>query len=572
MRNFKLVMPLLILISATVFIECSGGRKFIPPSPLPNDRQHIPEPNRREYNLVFDHIDKQFTTQLDQSFDISRQFRNLSGKSKQALNVNAFDKVANSSWFTNRNAMEKMSLAEIAKGPNTVDGPDTTGKWILTRAKSEGVTPGFQIKDKRGNRYMIKFDPFGYLELATGAETVSTKLFYAAGYFVPENYIVYFHPSILELGDRVKFTDAKGKKRYMNQNDLDELLNRIEQLPDGRIRATASKYLSGKPIGPFAYQGFRKDDLNDFIPHQHRRELRGLKVMAAWLNHTDTKSGNTLDTYISNNGKSFVRHHLIDFGSTLGSAARGPKTPPTGYINQIDPHEIILRTFTFGLLIRPYEKVDTIKYPSIGLFQSDVFDPASFKPNVPNRAFENCTNLDGFWGAKLVMSFTDEQLECAVAQGQYSNPKTAAYLLKVLKERRDKIGKYWFNKVNPLDKFDLRNVRDGYQQLCFIDLAVKAGLELSQTTKYRYNLKSGGKLVIKEREIGNNTSILLPSKSEQRKLLRAVSGSASNDLLWEIKIQTYRKSNKKWSKWVKVYLDLDITSGEFSLLGIVRQE
>ena len=189
----------------------------------------------------------------------------------------------------------------------------------------------------------------------------------------------------------------------MNQDDLLELLARIHKLPDGRIRALASKYIPGKPMGPYAYQGVRKDDPNDFVPHQHRRELRGLHVVAAWLNHTDTKSGNSFDSYVNENGKSYIRHYLIDFGSTLGSAAHGPMEPMAGHENLIDPHEIFFNILTLGFYVRPFEKLKNIKYPSIGLYESSLFHPGGFKHNVPNPAFENCTNRDGFWGAKLVM-------------------------------------------------------------------------------------------------------------------------------------------------------------------------
>ena len=198
-----LIQLILFALLMNVTVSCSGSRQFVSPHQLPDDRKHIPEPKFRKYNHVTDGFDKQFTYQLKQSLDISRQLRHLFGKPKQAYNIDAFDEVLNSSWFTNRNAKNRMPLEMVAKGPNTNDGPDTSGIWTIKRAKSEGVTPGFHIVDNNNNRYVIKFDPVGYSELATGAEVVSTKLFYAAGYHVPENHIAYFNPDILRLDDNV---------------------------------------------------------------------------------------------------------------------------------------------------------------------------------------------------------------------------------------------------------------------------------------------------------------------------------------------------------------------------------
>ncbi len=544
----------------------------MPPPPLPDDRQHIPEPKVRKYNHIKDGFNKQFTLQAEQSLEFSRQLRHLAGRPKEAFNVDALDEVPNSSWFTNRNHIRRMSTEEIARGPEYGTGPDTTGEWIITRAKAEGITPGFHIEDKHGDQYLIKFDPPGYSEMATGAEVVSTKLFYAAGYNVPENYITYFHPRILRMGEEVKFTDSKGKKRYMNQEDLDELLDRIHKLPDGRIRALASKYIPGKSKGPFAYHGFRRDDPNDFIPHEHRRELRGLRVIAAWLNHTDTKSGNSFDSYVTENGKSYIRHYLIDFGSTLGSAAHGPMRPQAGHENNIDPHAALLSMATLGLFVKPWEKMGEIRYPSIGRYESELFDPGGFKNNVPNPAFENCTNRDGFWGAKIVTSFTDEQLETAVKQGQYSDPEAAAYLLQVLKERRDKTGRYWYSKVNPLDRFELQQSADGKQDLCFVDLATEGNLESKEHSLYRYDLRVGEKLVIRSKKVDNNTCIPLPEGKAQRGFLEMAGGDPNDNLQWEVRIQTKRDSNNRWSKWTKVFLSLDEVSGQYMLLGTSRQE
>ncbi len=52
-----------------------------------------------------------------------------------------------------------------------------------------------------------------------------------------------------------------------------------------------------------ATQGTRSDDPNDLVPHEHRRELRALRVFGAWTNLVDWKAGNTLDTLVEENGR-----------------------------------------------------------------------------------------------------------------------------------------------------------------------------------------------------------------------------------------------------------------------------
>ena len=546
----------LTLIFFTSFITgCGGHGTFRMPEPIPSDQRPVPEPKEKSINIAADGFDKQFAEQVEQSLDLSRQVRNLTGKRQGAINVNAFGEVVNSSWFTNRNGLKRMSIAEVRRGSDSGEGPDTSGTWTVIRAKAEGRTPGFTIQDSRGDRYIIKFDPKGYSELVTGAEVVSTKLFHAAGYHVPENYIAYFDPRILKLGQKVKFTDEKGRKRFMEQKDLDEILERVERLDDGRFRVVASKYIAGILKGPIKYKSTRNDDLNDIIPHQHRRELRGLRVIAAWLNHYDTKANNSLTAYIP---EGYMKHYLIDFGGTLGGKASGPKPPEIGHENGVDPHQILKNIVTLGFYVRPWEKVKPIHYPSIGYFRSDIFHPQKYKFLTPNPAFENMTNLDGYWGAKIVMSFTDEQIKAAVQEGGYSDPQAADYLLKTLIERRDIVGWYWFSRMNPLDRFELREMHNGKAALCFVDLAVETGLESAAESRYRYDLWRNGELVEKSRAV-EGTCLALPP-------------SASDEILWEFRIQTQRGANGKWSKWVLVYLRSDHVSGKLTLLGLKRQE
>ncbi len=554
-------------VAVVLLTGCSGGSKFRIPEPLPDDQKPIPLPEAKTINIAGDWIEKQLTYQIEQSFDLSRQFRNLFGKQKQAMNVDAFGEVKNSSWFTNRNHLYPMAIAEVARGPNRSAGPDTENTWTIYHAKAEGVTPGFRIIDSKNDRYVIKFEPMGYVELGSGAEVVSAKLFYAAGYNVPEYFAIYFDPKILKLGENVELTDEKGRERFMNQDDLNQIMKRVEVLENGKIRVSASKLIDGKGLFvPFKYKGTRKDDPNDIIPHQHRRELRGLRVIAAWLNHFDTKDNNSMDVY-TNEG--YVKHYLLDFGSTLGSAAMGPITPEVGHQNGFDPHQILLNTLSLGLYVKEWEKSWDIPYPSIGHFISKNFKPEKYKFLIPNPAFENMTDLDGYWAAKIVMSFTDEQLAAVVKEGNYSNRQATSYLVKILAERRNIIGRYWFNKIAPLDRFEILNDGSG-QNLCFKDLAITTGLVSSESAQYRHSLRNGNIFLVQTDQVDQSTCIALPSQAVTSNGTEE-KGSSKNDY-WEMTLQLQRNSSGPWSKWVKIYLDLDSTTSRFQLVGIRRQD
>ena len=86
------------------------------------------------------------------------------------------------------------------------------------------------------------------------------------------------------------------------------------------------------------------------MPHEHRRELRALRVFGAWTNLTDMKAGNTLDTLVAEGGRSVVRHYLQDVGSTFGVGANGPHDWNEGYEYIYDGarHEASFFTFGFG--------------------------------------------------------------------------------------------------------------------------------------------------------------------------------------------------------------------------------
>jgi hypothetical protein len=101
-------------------------------------------------------------------------------------------------------------------------------------------------------------------------------------------------------------------------------------------------------VGRVRFVDTRPDDPNDVVPHQDRRELRGYGVFAAWLNHVDAKAINSLDVLVTENGRSVVRHYLIDFGSALGSGGVAPADYWAGFEYLVQPVDVAKQMVSFG--------------------------------------------------------------------------------------------------------------------------------------------------------------------------------------------------------------------------------
>ena len=404
----------------------------------------------REISDPFDFIENTFLKPADAS-------------NQRAVNVNTIDEVPDSSWFTNRS---RLTVDDYVRGPNTSGGP-APGAWTVVSGKSDGITPGFTVRDSAGTTWFIKFDPPSNPEMATGAEIIATKLFWAAGYHVPENYLAVLDPATLTVDARATMRDAVGTRQPLTRDGVDRLLAQGARRADGRYRVIASRQLTGRPVGPFKYYGTRPDDPNDIFPHEHRRELRGLRAFSAWLNHDDSRSVNTLDTLVEVDGRHVLRHHLIDFGSTLGSASVTAQKPRAGneYIWEARP--TLLTMLSFGFWVRPWIKVRYPDYPAVGNIEAAYFWPERWKPEYPNAAFRNARADDLFWAARRVMAVPDEAIRAVVASAEYSDRGAADYLADVIIARRDKVGLRWLTGVNPLADF----VLDGDGRLTFTNVA-----------------------------------------------------------------------------------------------------
>jgi hypothetical protein len=520
------------------------SQKFLLDDPLERDPDDlpVPQPVERKLSEVYDFLWNTFVLKPGE-------------KPPRAANLNTLGEVPESSWFAPRIGRRPMSLEELVRGPNQLQGPDGSRPWTLIAAKTEGITPGFTIEDGRGEAFFIKLDPPENPNLATAAEVISTKFFHAIGYYVAETYIARFRPDEYRIESGVQIQDEFGRQREMTRQDVAELLKRIPRAADGTLRVVASRKLPGRILGPFEYSGARPDDANDIFPHEDRRELRALRVFSAWLNHDDSRAINTLDSYLGEAGSGHVRHHLIDFASTLGSGSVGPQDPRAGNEYLMERTPALRSALTFGLWDRPWRSVRYPDFPEVGRFEAEFFDPDFWRPEYPNPAFDRLDPLDAFWAARILQKFSEPAIRAIVAAGEISDPRAETYLADTLIRRRDKILAAYFSRVNPLAEFRLVGGPDS-PQLAFENLGEAAGLGRAESYEvqwFRFDNDHERLEPIGEPESREGTRHPVPRD-----------GAA----FLAARIRTRARSHPDWSKAVEVYLR---QHPGLSIVGIERE-
>lgn len=458
MTHIRFYVALLIALSSLTL----GAQKprFYPDDPIWREpiTQDVKNAVRYEPDLAYQTIENLFWRPGDKVLG------------QRAKNINTIDEVPDGPFFVNRAGRMPLTPDIVARAANTSNGP-APGKWTVVSAKSDGVTPGFTIRDSADQLWFIKFDPPGWRGMATGSEIVAAKLFWAAGYHTAEYHIGQLVPSNLVIGKDTKITPLGEMPRPMNQGDITWLLSRADQDPDGSYRVILSKAAPGRPVGRIKFDGTRADDPNDVIPHEHRRELRGYFVFAAWLNHVDAKGINSLSSLITENGRSFIRHYLLDFGSALGSAAVGPREGWEGYEALVEePGAIGKRVLSFGFKIPVWRTQDYFESTSIGRLPRDhsKWNPEQWWPHITNAAFRHMRRDDEFWAASKLAAITDDMIRAAVAEGKFGDEESERFLAKAISDRRLRILQTYLPKVNPI--VDPALDRDG--RLSFRNLAV----------------------------------------------------------------------------------------------------
>ncbi len=422
----------------------------------------------------------------------------------ESVNVNAIDEVPDSSWFHNRLSRRRLTTEEIIQAACTEAPLDPAGPWTIVSAKPNGANPGFVIEDAQGRRFLLKFDTVNSQpERATSADVIGSIFNWASGYHAPCNRIVFFERDILRIDEEATIEVGEEGEVPLTFEHLAPAFAKAMHIEDGRLRGAASQFLPGRPLGPWRYEGTRSDDPNDVIDHEDRRELRGGYVLAAWLNHFDTREQNTLAVWRDMDGTNgYIEHYYIDFGDTLGSLwAQEGISRRLGHSSYFDMAHVMTDFVTLGLLNRPWYNARLgPSGATFGYFDSHRFEPDSWQPGYQNPAFTRASERDKAWMARIIADITPEAIWQAVGQAHFSSPDTARELQRILLQRRRRILARYFAHLSPLT----HPVVEG-GTLCMRDLAISGGVAPAAGRLYytRNWTLEGGEPV--EREAGRLT-------------------------------------------------------------------
>lgn len=383
--------------------------------------------------------------------------------------INTLGEVMDGPWFVNRHATRKLSREELIRGPTTGEPPMEAGSWHVLMLKPYGARPSMLISDARKRLYVLLFDPPDAPELSTGAQVVSSHIAHAIGYRVPECYIVTVPRDRLVLAEGAEIVSSAGHTRALITDDVDAFLLQAARTGPDRYRAVAiyasPPGVSGM-LGPYQMYATRSDDPNDIVPHENRRDLRGLFVVASWINLATIRATATMDALIDDGVTApHIRHYLVDFITSLGAGTDGPKWVWDGNDPMFDGRSVLKNLAGFGVWSPGWMRASFPMIRGVGRFESKAFDPPRWTSIERLAPFENRLPDDDFWGAKQVMAFTDEDIRALVSTGEYTDPKAVEWIAQSLIARRDKIGRYYFATVLPLDAFRVENGRLTFDDL-----------------------------------------------------------------------------------------------------------
>jgi hypothetical protein len=267
--------------------------------------------------------------------------------------------------------------------------------FTFVKEDKSGESPKFVVHDARGEEWTVKLGP------EAQAETVSTRLVWAVGYFAEEAYY------------------------------LDEV--RIDNLP--RL-SRGQDYVVGDTVRGARFEPKRSNMKRGKNwswhnnPFENTRELSGLKILMILLNNFDAHSGNNRIIHVSGSRGAEARYYVSDLGATLGRAGGlgGTRTKndladflSTKFVRGVDARDGVVE---FDYDTRPR-----------GIGHLSVLHPLYYRSQVnKEKAMRGIPVSHARWIGSLLSQLSDEQLRDAFRAANYSEGTRESYV-RALRER-----------------------------------------------------------------------------------------------------------------------------------------
>lgn len=470
-----LLLAILMLAMLTGLGQAAGRFALADPVWEVNDTLEIPEPESRGWNRYQYFIDCYWRRPLDDVLSLKTH--------APAADINSMDDVPASCWFTPRNGRRPLSEHAVERGNTTYPHLDRSEPLRVVAARIDGPEPFLELVEGSGRSCILELDDPSFPEMRTAAAVIAGRLLYAAGYEVLECFIDRIHPNDLILAPKAKKIGEFGGGGDLNEADLEKLFAKLDAGSEA-LRVAVSRLPEGTPKGGFPDKGTRRNDPNDRIPHQDRRSLRGLRILASWIEHTRMRPDRTLDVYLQ--PQHYMRHYLTGLGISLGAQVLAPHafgTEGRESYWQMGSWMGNLLALGFG---KQYDETPAAPSPfrGVGALDSRGFEPLAWEPAYGFEPFRRMDWADALWGARLVASFTDEQIRAAVRPGGLSDQDAENYVAGTLVERRDKIARAWFTSLNAADRFRFIHPSERRWTLVFEDLGISSGVTHPEDVQY----------------------------------------------------------------------------------------
>lgn len=265
------------------------------------------------------------------------------------------------------------------------DAPDPNATFTFIEEDMKGTSPKFRVKDDQGVEWKAK------LGAEPQAETAATRLLWAAGYFVDEDY---YEPEI-----KVKDLPRLHRGGQFVSGDVVHGV-RLERKIKGQ-----------KNVGEWDW--FK----NPFV---NTREFNGLRVMMAVLNNWDLKTSNNSVYEVDGERRYVVSDVGATFGNT-GSQITRSKSDPDEYEKSRFIQKSSGDDVDFTMHTRP--------------FFLSVFDVPNYETRSRmEKVTQDIPRADARWLGQRLSQLSDSQIRDCFQSAGYTTEEVDEYT-KVIKER-----------------------------------------------------------------------------------------------------------------------------------------